>query len=70
MATYDYETLGEKFVAANTRARVHRVFPTGDSKRTICECYDFDSVVLVVNALNDRPQPAAFQMLDEGGAGA
>lgn len=52
MATYDYETTGEKFIAARTKAVVHRVYEVGDHKKTVCECYDFDSLMTVLKALN------------------
>lgn len=52
MSTYDYELVGDRYVAPHTLAAIHRVFDVRDRNRTICECHDFDSLMVVVKALN------------------
>lgn len=52
MSTYDYELVGDRYVAPHTLATVHRVFDVRARDKTICECHDFDSLMLVVKALN------------------
>lgn len=52
MSTYDYELVGDRYVAPHVMATVHRVFDVRNHAKTICECHDFDSLMVVVKALN------------------